>query len=140
EIVDVVAGNAAVEALQRAVREQFDRRGNEPCGADTCNSGADTHAATLGPAVEITVGSALEIEVDNRVIRVTNPDRIYFPESGATKLDVIEYYLAVGPGIVNALYERPCMLHRFPTGLSGEKVHQKRIPAGAPDWIETVEL
>lgn len=86
------------------------------------------------------MGSALEIEVDNRVIRVTNPDRIYFPESGATKLDVIEYYLAVGPGIVNALYERPCMLHRFPTGLSGEKVHQKRIPAGAPDWIETVEL
>ena len=86
------------------------------------------------------MGSALEIEVDNRVIRVTNPDRIYFPESGATKLDVIEYYLAVGPGIVNALYERPCMLHRFPTGLSGEKVHQKRLPAGAPDWIETVEL
>lgn len=86
------------------------------------------------------MGSALEIEVDDRVIRVTNPDRIYFPESGATKLDVIEYYLAVGPGIVNALYERPCMLHRFPTGLSGEKVHQKRIPAGAPDWIETVEL
>ena len=86
------------------------------------------------------MGSALEIEVDNRVIRVTNPDRVYFPESGATKLDVIEYYLAVGPGIVNALYERPCMLHRFPTGLSGEKVHQKRLPAGAPDWIETVEL
>ena len=84
--------------------------------------------------------SALEIEVDNRVIRVTNPDRVYFPESGASKLDVIEYYLAVGPGIVNALYERPCMLHRFPTGLAGEKVHQKRLPAGAPDWIETVEL
>ncbi|BBH16272.1 ATP-dependent DNA ligase [Nocardioides baekrokdamisoli] len=88
----------------------------------------------------MTVASACEIEVDNRVIRVTNPDRVYFPESGATKLDVIEYYLAVGPGIVNALYERPCMLHRFPKGLAGEKVHQKRVPAGAPDWIETVEL
>jgi DNA ligase D len=86
------------------------------------------------------VSPAIEIEVDNRVIRVTNPDRVYFPESGATKLDVIEYYLAVGPGIVNALYERPCMLHRFPKGLAGEKVHQKRLPSGAPDWIETVEL
>ena len=86
------------------------------------------------------VANTIEIEVDNRVVRVTNPDRVYFPESGATKLDVIEYYLAVGPGIVNALYERPCMLHRFPKGLAGEKVHQKRLPAGAPDWIETVEL
>jgi DNA primase len=74
-----------------------------------------------------------EIEVDNRVVKVTNPDRVYFPESGATKLDLVEYYLAVGPGIVNALFERPTMLHRFPTGLAGDKVHQKRIPSGAPD-------
>ena len=75
---------------------------------------------------------ATEIEVDNRVVRVTNPDRVYFPESGATKLDLVEYYLAVGDGIVNALLERPCMLHRFPKGLAGAKVHQKRLPAGAP--------
>src|SRR4051794_1314372 len=46
---------------------------------------------------------AVEIEVDDRVVRVSNPDRVYFPESGATKLDLVEYYLAVGPGIVNAL-------------------------------------
>ncbi len=83
---------------------------------------------------------AVEVEVDNRVVRVSNPDRIYFPETGATKLDLVEYYLAVGPGIVNALFERPTMLHRFPKGLAGEKVHQKRIPGGAPDWVETVEL
>jgi DNA ligase D len=82
----------------------------------------------------------VEIEVDDRVVKVTNPDRVYFPEIGATKLDLVEYYLAVGPGIVNALYERPCMLHRFPTGLAGDKVHQKRLPAGAPDWVETVRL
>ncbi len=82
----------------------------------------------------------MEIEVDNRVVRVSNPDRVYFPEAGATKLDVVEYYLAVGPGIVNALWERPCMLHRFPKGLAGDKVHQKRLPAGAPDWVETVQL
>ena len=65
-------------------------------------------------------------------MRVSNPDRVYFPESGATKLDLVEYYLAVGPGIVNALRERPCMLHRFPKGLADKKVHQKRLPAGAP--------
>src|SRR5689334_11790495 len=81
-----------------------------------------------------------EIEVDGRVVKVTNPDRVYFPESGATKLDLVEYYLAVGDGIVNALFERPCMLHRFPKGLAGDKVHQKRLPAGAPDWVQTVQL
>lgn len=83
---------------------------------------------------------AIEIEVDDRLVRVSNPDRVYFPQTGATKLDLVEYYLAVGPGIVNALFERPTMLHRFPKGLSGDKVHQKRIPGGAPDWVETVEL
>src|SRR3954452_19357802 len=83
---------------------------------------------------------AVEIEVDDRVLRVSNPDRVYFPESGATKLDLVEYYLAVGRGIVNALFERPCMLHRFPKGLAGDKVHQKRIPSGAPPWVETVQL
>ncbi|GHJ60933.1 ATP-dependent DNA ligase [Nocardioides sp. OK12] len=83
---------------------------------------------------------AVEIEVDDKVVRVSNPDRVYFPETGATKLDLVEYYLAVGPGIVNALWERPCMLHRFPKGLAGPKVHQKRLPKGAPDWVETVEL
>lgn len=82
----------------------------------------------------------IEVEVDDRVVKVTNPERVYFPETGATKLDLVEYYLAVGPGIVNALWERPCMLHRFPKGLTEKKVHQKRIPQGAPDWVETVEL
>ena len=74
------------------------------------------------------------------MVRVTNPDRGYFPARGETKLDLLRYYLAVGDGIVNALRERPCMLHRFPEGVAGAKVHQKRVPKGAPPWIETVEL
>lgn len=82
----------------------------------------------------------MELEVEGRTVRVSNPDRVYFPAIGATKRDLVDYYLAVGPGIVNALRERPCMLHRFPSGLQGPKVHQKRLPAGAPDWVETVEL
>jgi DNA ligase D len=82
----------------------------------------------------------VDIEVGPRTVRISNPDRVYFPASGATKLDLVEYYLAVGPGIVNALRERPCMMHRFPNGLSGEKVHQKRVPAGAPPWLQTVRV
>ncbi|GAB3997634.1 non-homologous end-joining DNA ligase [Nocardioides marmoraquaticus] len=83
---------------------------------------------------------SVEIEVDDKVVRISNPDRVYFPARGETKLDLVEYYLSVGDGIVNALRERPCMLHRFPTGVTGEKVHQKRLPHGAPPWMETVRV
>ena len=86
------------------------------------------------------MGSAIELEVDDKVVRISNPDRVYFPARGETKLGLVEYYLSVSDGIVNALRERPCMLHRFPTGVTGEKVHQKRLPGGAPDWMETVEV
>ncbi len=86
---------------------------------------------------------AVEIEVDDRVVRVSNPERVYFPSRGETKLDLVHYYLSVGEGIVRSLRERPCMLHRFPGGVTGEpgaKVHQKRLPSGAPPWMETVQV
>jgi DNA ligase D len=83
---------------------------------------------------------AVELEVGDRTIRITNPDRVYFPARGETKLDLVQYYLSVGDGIVRALRDRPCMLHRFPSGVAGEKVHQKRIPGGAPPWLETVRV
>jgi DNA ligase D len=80
------------------------------------------------------------LEVDGREVRISSPERVYFSARGETKLDLARYYLAVGDGIVRALRERPCMLHRFPRGVDGEKVHQKRLPSGAPDWIETVRV
>ena len=83
---------------------------------------------------------AVELEVGPHTVRVTNPDRVYFPRTGWTKLDLVNYYLSVGDGIVRALYERPCMMHRFPEGLAGDKVHQKRVPHGAPPWLETVRV
>jgi DNA ligase D len=85
-------------------------------------------------------GAAVELEVGDRTVRISNPDRVYFPARGETKLDLARYYLAVGEGVVRALAERPCMLHRFPTGVTGEKVHQKRLPRGAPDWVQTVRV
>ncbi|MGL5830139.1 MAG: ATP-dependent DNA ligase, partial [Angustibacter sp.] len=68
--------------------------------------------------------AAVELAVGARTIRLSNPERVYFPTTGATKLDLARYYLAVADGIVRALRERPCMMHRFPEGLAGEKVHQ----------------
>src|SRR5260370_30713480 len=83
---------------------------------------------------------AVELEVGGRTVRITNPDRVYFPARGETKLDLVRYYMSVGDGIVRALRDRPCMMHRFPSGVAGEKVHQKRVPAGAPPWLETVRV
>ena len=89
-------------------------------------------SASKSPAVLLPVG--------DREVRISNPDRVYFERGGHTKLDLARYYLSVGDGIVNALRERPCMMHRFPDGVSGEKVHQKRLPNGAPPWVETVRV
>jgi DNA ligase D len=82
----------------------------------------------------------VEISVAGKTVRISNPGRVYFSARGETKLDLVRYYLSVGDGIVRALAERPCMLHRFPEGVDGEKVHQKRIPKAAPAWVETVRV
>ena len=84
--------------------------------------------------------AAIELEVGDQTVRISNPDRVYFSARGETKLDLAHYYLSVGEGIVRALRERPCMMHRFPDGVDGEKVHQKRLPRGAPPWVETVRV
>lgn len=85
-------------------------------------------------------GEDVHLEVGGRDVRISSPQRVYFPDTGATKLDLAQYYVAVGDGILRALRERPTMLHRFPKGVSGAKVHQKRLPQGAPPWVETVRL
>ena len=83
---------------------------------------------------------AVELAVGERTVRISSPDRVYFSARGETKLELAKYYISVGDGIVRALRDRPCMLHRFPRGVDGDKVPQKRIPPGAPDWIETVRI
>ena len=82
----------------------------------------------------------VELDVDGRTVSMSNPQRVYFSARGETKLDLANYYLTVSDGIVNALRGRPCMLHRFPDGLAGDKVHQKRVPNGAPPWLSTVRV
>jgi DNA ligase D len=84
--------------------------------------------------------ASVDLSVDGRTVRISNPDRVYFSVRGETKLDLARYYLSVGDGIVRALADRPCMLHRFPEGVDGEKVHQKRLPRGAPEWVESVRV
>jgi len=83
---------------------------------------------------------AIELDVDGRTVRVSNPDKVYFSLRGETKLDLVNYYLSVGPGIVRALFERPCMMQRFPDGVEGEAIYQKRAPTNHPEWVETARV
>ena len=83
---------------------------------------------------------AVELEVGERLVRVSNPDKVLFPQTGYTKRALVDYYLSVGEGIVRALYERPTQLRRFPDGIDGEQIYQKRVPEKRPDWIETARV
>jgi len=80
------------------------------------------------------------LEVAGREVAVSNPDKIFFPELGLTKSDLIRYYLAVAEGALRGVDGRPMALKRFVNGADGEFFFQKRAPTSRPDWIETVEL
>jgi DNA ligase D len=82
----------------------------------------------------------IELEVGQRVVKVTNPQKVLFPARQETKLDLVEYYLSVGEGIVRALYERPTQLRRFPDGVEGEMIYQKRVPEKRPEWVEAARV
>lgn len=94
----------------------------------------------------------VEIQVGDRLVKVTNPDKVYFPARRETKLDLVNYYLAVGDGILRALHRRPTTLERWPGGVfegarlstradnRGDAFYQKRIPKNAPDWIQTARI
>jgi DNA ligase D-like protein (predicted polymerase) len=85
------------------------------------------------------VSEPLELAVGSRTVRVTSPDKPYFPERGITKADVVRYFLAVGDGILAAVRDRPTMLERWPGGVAGEPIFQRRIAKGVPDWVSTGE-
>jgi bifunctional non-homologous end joining protein LigD len=80
------------------------------------------------------------LHVVGREVTITNPDKVFFPHRGHTKLDLVRYYLAVAEGALRGVAGRPMALKRFVNGAEGEAFFQKRAPTSRPDWIETVEL
>src|SRR5262245_17010150 len=75
-----------------------------------------------------------------REVEITNPDKVFFPRAGHTKLDLAKYYLAVSEGALRGIAVRPFVLKRYVNGAEGEPFYQKRAPEKHPDWVETVEL
>jgi DNA ligase D len=83
------------------------------------------------------MAETLELTAGERTVRVSNPQKVYFPQRGFTKGDVVRYYLAVGEGILRVLWNRPTTLERYPDGVDGGSFFQKRAPRNLPDWIPT---
>jgi bifunctional non-homologous end joining protein LigD len=80
------------------------------------------------------------LDVGGREVVVSNPAKVYFPEAGITKLEVVRYYLAVAEGALRGAGGRPNVLVRYADGIHGEFFYQKRAPASRPSWVEVVAL
>ena len=80
------------------------------------------------------------IEACGRELRISNPDKVFFPERGFTKLDLVHYYLACEEAVVRHLAERPSVLKRWVDGVAGKPFFQKRVPDGAPEWLQTATV
>src|ERR1043165_7146752 len=80
------------------------------------------------------------LTVAGRDVAISNPRKVLFPEAGLTKLDLVEYYLAVSEGALRAVGQRPNVLVRYPNGIKGEFFYQKRAPETRPEWIDVVSL
>jgi bifunctional non-homologous end joining protein LigD len=80
------------------------------------------------------------LEVCGRSVRVSKPEKVFFPKRGHTKLDLVRYYIECEQAVVRGLRERPTVLKRWVDGVDGEPFFQKRVPTGAPEWLETATV
>jgi bifunctional non-homologous end joining protein LigD len=80
------------------------------------------------------------LELDGIEVKVSNPDKLFFPRLGKTKLDVVNYYLSVAHGALHGVRDRPMNLKRFPSGAESEPFYQKRAPSSRPPWVRTATI
>jgi bifunctional non-homologous end joining protein LigD len=80
------------------------------------------------------------IEVASREVKISNPEKLYFPSAGITKIELVRYYLEVADGALGGIFDRPIVLKRYVHGAEGDFFFQKRAPEGRPEWVRTVTL
>ena len=83
---------------------------------------------------------AVVLEVCGHELRVSKPDKLYFPKPGHSKLDLVNYYIECEAAVVRHLRERPTVMKRWVDGVEGKPFFQKRVPSGAPDWLQTATV
>jgi DNA ligase D len=84
-----------------------------------------------------TDGDRVSLTLAGHEVEVSHPDKVFFTKRGDTKLDLVDYYLAVEEPLLRAMRGRPVLMERYPDGASGKSFFQKRVPDSAPDWLET---
>ena len=82
----------------------------------------------------------MQLNIAGRELTITNPDKVFFPTRRETKLDLIEFYVAIADPLMRAMFDRPVLLQRFPNGTTGSSFFQKRIPDSAPEWLQTMTV
>ena len=89
----------------------------------------------MAPASDVEV-----VEAAGREVRITSPHKVFFPERGETKLDLVRYYLAIEDSLMRTMGGRPVLMQRFPEGAGGPNFFQKRVPKDIPDWLQTTTV
>ncbi len=89
---------------------------------------------------ERSVRGGVELDVDGRTIRLSNPDKVLYPDAGFTKRDLLEYYRAIGPVLLPHLRDHPLTLKRYPDGVDGRFFYEKQSPRHRPEWVQTVSV
>jgi bifunctional non-homologous end joining protein LigD len=92
------------------------------------------------PGGERRVRGGVELEVEGRTIRLSNPDKVLYPQAGFTKRDLVDWYVAIAPVLLPHLRDHPLTLKRYPDGVEGEFFYEKQSPRHRPDWVQTVTV
>jgi DNA ligase D len=80
------------------------------------------------------------VEIAGHEVPISHPDKVFFPRRGETKLDLVDYYVAMAEPLMRAMGGRPVLMQRFPNGAGGSSFFQKRVPKSAPDWLDTTTV
>ena len=83
------------------------------------------------------MAASTTLELDGREVTISSPDKVFFPERGETKLDLVLFYVAIREPLLRAMGGRPVLMQRFPEGVTGSNFFQKRVPKSAPPWLTT---
>ncbi len=88
-------------------------------------------------AVHGVAAKRVEVEVEGRTLSLSNLDKVFYPETGFTKGELIDYYTRVSPALLPHLRDRALTLKRYPNGVTGQFFYEKQCPGHAPDWVRT---
>ncbi len=122
------------------VRERIEDSGDSPAGESPAAGSSREDRLRELLAAGHGVRGGVEIELEGRILKLTNLDKVLYPKTGFTKGDLIAYYAAVGPTLVPQLRDRPLTLKRYPNGVDAQFFYEKRSPPHRPDWVQTVPV